>query len=382
MKKEQIFALFFLVLLISTACFNVADKKNEKKEVEILDKKYAKGFDIKYYDNYKLLSVINPWQNAENIIFKYYLVNDSVNVPQNIADKNVIKTPVKKVVCFSTTHIAFLDFIDNEDCIVATSGTNFIYNKKLKAKIKSNKIHDIGYEQSINYELILSLNPDIIFVYGIDKNTTSYVQKLSNLGLNVVYIGEYLEDNVLAVTEWSKFIAAFFNKEELAIKKFNRLDKEFNDLVKLTQNIENKPNILINAPYKGNWFISGNESYIAQLIKASGANYLWSDMKGREAVPVSFEEVINKASNADIWINAGSVNSYNEIKNIDQRIAELNVYKNKKIYNNNKRMSKNGGNDYWESGIVNPHLILKDLIAIFHPELIENHQLYYYKKLE
>jgi iron complex transport system substrate-binding protein len=41
-----------------------------------------------------------------------------------------------------------------------------------------------------------------------------------------------------------------------------------------------------------------------------------------------------------------------------------------------------GGNDYLESGVVNPDRLLEDLIAIFHPELLPDHGLFYFRHLE
>ena len=52
------------------------------------------------------------------------------------------------------------------------------------------------------------------------------------------------------------------------------------------------------------------------------------------------------------------------------------------MYNNNLRISPGGGNDYFESAPVNPNRVLADLIEIFHPGLITDHELFYYKKLE
>jgi iron complex transport system substrate-binding protein len=45
-------------------------------------------------------------------------------------------------------------------------------------------------------------------------------------------------------------------------------------------------------------------------------------------------------------------------------------------------MSPGGGNDYWESGAINPQVILKDIASILHPELFENYDLVYYRKIK
>jgi iron complex transport system substrate-binding protein len=65
----------------------------------------------------------------------------------------------------------------------------------------------------------------------------------------------------------------------------------------------------------------------------------------------------------------------------DERFATFDAVQSGEVYNNNRRLTEQGGNDYWESGVNNPHLILADLIAIFHPELLPDHELYYYQQL-
>ena len=96
----------------------------------------------------------------------------------------------------------------------------------------------------------------------------------------------------------------------------------------------------------------------------------------------NFESVFEKCINADFWINTGMANSINDILSIDKRYVNFSALKNKNIYNNNNRLNKAGGNDFWEIGVIYPNIILKDLIKIFHPQVLPDYNLYFYKKLE
>jgi iron complex transport system substrate-binding protein len=84
---------------------------------------------------------------------------------------------------------------------------------------------------------------------------------------------------------------------------------------------------------------------------------------------------------ADIWINTGQTNSIQEILADDERFKMIPSLQNKMIYNDNKRMSRTGGNEVWETGPANPQYLLSDLIKIFHPELASDSILHYYQKL-
>jgi iron complex transport system substrate-binding protein len=99
-------------------------------------------------------------------------------------------------------------------------------------------------------------------------------------------------------------------------------------------------------------------------------------------MPVGIESIYLKALTADFWLNTGTVTSVAEIAAIDSRFTALPAFKEKHIYNNNKRVSRNGGNDYWENGCINPDIILKDMVSIMHPGLFPGWELVYYQKIK
>ena len=128
--------------------------------------------------------------------------------------------------------------------------------------------------------------------------------------------------------------------------------------------------------------MAGGESFAATLIKDAGGEYLWADSHSAEAIPLDLESVYARAVKAEIWINPGAATSLNELQNFDQRFTELGVIQSGMIFNNNERLNTTGGNDYWESGTVRPDLVLADLIKVFHPDLLTDHRLFYYRQLK
>ncbi len=346
---------------------------------------YAKGFEITYYDNYKEIKVYNPWQKANNVQYKYILVDKNVQVPESLStDAQIIETPVKRIVCLSTTHIAFIDFINETNSIVGVAGTKFTNNKNVRKLINQGEIADVGYDKNLNYELLISLKPDIVMTYGVGSETANYINKLNELGIKVIINAEYLEQTPLAKAEWLKFVAAFYNKEKIANKQFSLIENEYNSLKSRLQSIDSikpKPTVLTNTPMNDIWYVPGGNSYVAKLIKDAGGKYMWDNNKSRESIALSIEAVFEKAHDADDWLYPGSANNLQEIVAVDERRKYFKAYNNNNIFNNNAIQNEFGSNDYWESGLINPHIILKDLIYIFHPEVLSEHKLIYYKKL-
>lgn len=97
---------------------------------------------------------------------------------------------------------------------------------------------------------------------------------------------------------------------------------------------------------------------------------------------MDFEAVYEVGLRADIWINPGTAKTKEDILAKDPRFKDFKAFKTGRIYNNNRRMSPSGGNDFWESGVVHPERLLADLIHIFHPSVLPDHQLFYYQKVD
>lgn len=392
LQKQKIMHLIntFLSFLVAvgsilfTGCGEIPESQNTLTDSIVCDtNKYAKGFSIERRKTYTILKVTNPWQGAKKVSYSYYLLSKDKPIPAALYDKQIIKTPIKRIICLSTTHIGFIDCIDELNTIVGISGKKYVNNAKLQTKIKNNEIADVGYDQNLNYELIVSLQPDIVMAYGVESQNIRYILKLKELEIPTIINAEYLEASPLGKTEWIKFVAALYEKEKMAQKKFNTIATEYNKLKeKIKETITEHPQVVCNVPYNGTWYVPGGKSYAAKLIADAGGNYLWRDNQSHESIPLNIESVFQKARNADIWINTGMASTTDDILKTDPRLAEMKAYQNKQLYNNNARCNAHGGNDYWESGITKPHLILNDLAVIFYPGLASDYKFYYYQKLQ
>ena len=194
---------FFLIIisfLIITSCTN-SEKKSSKEKDKAVEKylevknDYAKGFSIKQYSNYYIVEVQNPWQGANNILFKYLLYTDSLAPKHKFFDVVEMQIPIKEIVCMSTTHIGFVQKLNELESIVGISNVNLVNNTKLNARIDKGFVLDVGYEQNVNYELLLSLSPDLIMSYSIGSEITGLENKLNEFGLNLCVNAEYFIDN-------------------------------------------------------------------------------------------------------------------------------------------------------------------------------------------
>lgn len=327
------------------------------------------------------LTVIDPWQKSNNNVFDYFLVKNGDAVPAEFVGKQLFHVPVKRVVCLSTTHIGFLDALGEIPSVTGLSGTAYLTNAQVRKGVAENRVREVGNEQGLNYEVIVQLKPDVVFAYGVGSEINAQINKLRDLGIPVVLVGEYLEKSPMDKAEWIKFFGAFYNKDQMADSIFERIRINYGKIKSDISNEHEKPSVLTGLPFKDTWWIAGGQSNLAVLIEDAGGKFLWQENQSSEAFPVSLEEVFLRASKADFWINSGSAQSLNELLSFDQRFSEIPAVRRSQVYNNNLHSTLGGGNDYWESGVVHPDLILSDLVKIFHPEKSKDLQFYYYQRL-
>ena len=342
---------------------------------------YARGFTMEKHDGITLLTVSNPWQGAQNVVYRYALCPKDKVIQDEYASYTLIHTPVERVVCLSTTHVAMLSALGQTASIKALSGTAFVSDTIIRKSIDGGQVVDIGYDQGLNYERIISLHPDVIFAYGVGEEVSGSLARLASLGQQTVFIAEYLERTALGKAEWLKFMAAFYQCEAQAEEKFAAIRDEYLYLCRLVNDGEQKPTILCGLPWQGIWYIPGGETWMAAIIADAGGDYIWKENASRESIPISIETIVHQGSEADLWINTGAARTLAEIRAIDERLSRIKPFHAGAVYNNDARAGIHGGNDFFESGVVNPHIILKDMIKIFHPDLLPDDHLHYYKKL-
>ena len=367
----QHFILLCLTFFLLLGCKH----NSEKKEIE--SNKYARGFKIENTGIVTKLSVFDPWENARNISFDYYLIPENADVPDSLSGKKIIRTPVKRIVCMSTSHLGFIDVLGETQSVVGVSGVNYVSNIEIIRNFKAGNVVDVGYGQNLNYELILKQRPDLVMLYGVDSDVTTSAAKLEELGISVIINAEYLEETPLGKAEWIRFVGALYAKETEAETFFNEIEEDYISLKELVKEKKAKPKILVGSPYRDSWWIPGGNSYLANLINDAGGDYLGKNNPSHESYVISFENALVKGNEADIWINMGLLSSKQEIVASDQRFVNFRVFKTGRIFNNIKKMSENGGNDFWENGTVFPNLILRDLISIFYPDTIQEEMVYY-----
>jgi iron complex transport system substrate-binding protein len=342
---------------------------------------HAQGFSVEYHNNYKVVTITTPWRDAK-AGFQYVLVQCGTPAPEGFEKAAVIEVPVKSVIMMSTTYLPYLEPLGILDRLVGVDDFTYISTPAVRQLIKENKLKAIGSGSTVNVEAAIDLAPNLIMTYGSGSSEYDSHPKLLEAGLKVVINAEYMDTTPLGTTEWLKFMAVFFNREGAAEKVFSETATNYDRLATLVQTATTKPTVFTNMPYQGTWYMPGGQSYVATILADAGAKYLWEDDKTTGSIPLAFEIVFERAAAADYWLNIGFVSDLDALIKTDARFADFRAFQLGNVWNNDRWTNENGGNDYYEQGVARPDLVLADLIAIFHPELMADHQFIFYRQLK
>lgn len=264
--------------------------------------------------------------------------------------------------------------------LIAFPNLSYISSENTRKRIAEGKITDIGNNESLNTEKVISLQPDVMIGFAVTGNNKTY-ETLQRAGVPIVFNGDWTEQNPLGKAEWIKFFGAFFDKIEKANALFSEIETEYNTIKKLAETAENSPTVLSGALWKDIWYLPEGKSWGAQFIADANGSYLWADSKGTGSIALNVETVIEKAQQADFWIGPGQFTSYQQLEDASKAYTQFDAFRNKKVSSFSSLKGETGGVIYFELAPNRPDLVLKDLVKILHPDLLPDYELYFFRAL-
>ena len=288
------------------------------------------------------------------------------------------------IICMSSSNVAALAAIGADSLISAVSGIGYISNENIRARSAGTDkpVYDIGYEAALDYERILSLKPDLLVSYTVSGAEPPYLLKLRELGVPVLVLHDHLENHPLARAEYVRLFGALTGQSAKADSVFCSVKERYLSLCDMAER-ERVPKVLINIPYGDIWYVPGEESYMACLVRDAGGEILGAESGTSFSGTISMEKAYMLSSQADVWLNPGYCRTREELASVHKLFPSFGpLAKNLDIYNNTLRTTPEGGNDFWESGAVRPDLILEDLMSIFGTHQKSEDSLKYHFKLQ
>ena len=376
---RNLYSILFFVAFIITGCKNETTPVSVKSTEITNAVTHAKGLQIYRYDGYTVVKVTNPWPDAKNA-YTYVMQKKGGIIPDSLKNYTTVQVPLKTVVVTSTTHIPSLEALGVENTLVGFPGTDFISSKNTRVRIDSGKVKEAGANENLNTEVMIDLAPDAVVGFSISSNNKS-LNSIEKSGMKVLYNGDWTEQSPLGKAEWIKFFGALYDQEDKADKLFTDIEKAYSEAVTLAQKAITRPTVLGGAMFQDHWYLPQGKSWAALFLKDAKADYLWADTDGTGSLSLAFETVLEKAENADVWMGPGQFTSLKEMTDTNPHYAQFKAFKTKNVYSYSSKKGATGGILYFELAPNRPDLVLKDLISIFHPELLPGYELHFFEKL-
>ena len=376
MKKFRNISLLLLIISLCVGCGGATRRGAESFGITVYEPAYATGFTIDEDEaGNTLVRVTRPWQGSA--LEEQTLAIFATEEEATGYEGEYIVGAADRVVCMSSSYIAMLDVIECVDAVVGVSGKQYITNSAIA---NNPAVKDVGYDSSLDYETLVMLKPDVVLMYGVTAANDAVTAKLRDLEIPYLYLGDYTEESPLGKAEWVVAIAEIMGCRERGIESFAAIAQRYNDVSSSVVRSDDAPKIMFNLPYQDVWYMPSDDSYMVQLVEDAGGSYIYKGNNptgGSKAI--SLEQAYMLVSDADIWLNAGQCSTMAELRSSAPHFVNTPVVVAGEVYNNNRRRTKAGGSDFWESAIVRPDVVLSDLVTIIAGG---SNDTYYYQHLQ
>lgn len=348
---------------------------NKAYDVRVESNQYAQGFRIGTGEGFTQVTVYSPWQSGAELA-RYYLVkSDTVPTPD---DGLKLRVPVERWTVTSCTHIGFLKALGQLDKVYGICSPEIVYNREVFSPSDGHEVMHVGDAMTPDVERIVRTKPDAVMVSTYAQGDAA-TEKMCSLGLPVVYNNEWTETHPLARAEWIRFVGVFLDCEAEADSLFGEVVKAYEALTAQTEQLSDKRSIMSGNNFRGTWYMPAGSTYMGVLFHDAGADYVYADDSSHFSIPLGIETVLQQFADADVWVGCPA-RSLAELAQMDEKHTWFKAYKNGEVYNFAKRTTEQGGNDFWETGVVRPDYILSDLIGILYGN--EERKFYFSEQLE
>jgi iron complex transport system substrate-binding protein len=352
--------VFILLLPVLQSC-NSVPKTNFSDCDKVELNQYATGFSIEFCQSDTVLFLFNP-NNMTDTIF-------SLRINTQIGKS--------RLACLSTTHLPFLETLNSTEKAVGVGFAEYLFDEKSKARIERGDLVNLTAAGKLDFETVVSLAPEALLVYYYGNEDYS---RYEQAGIKVIPINEYAESHPLGRVEWIKVFGLLTGNYDKAVTEFNKIDSSYKALVNSIPDMKRKPVVFTGSFYKGKWAAPGGDSFIAKFISDAGALYAFADYPGNDNINLDFETVLTMIAGADyfgkvIYRESGVLR--NDFLEEQNRFELLKAFDDSHLFYCNTAHT-----DYFGQGIMEPHLMLQDLIGIFHPEIASPYKAVYFHPLK
>ena len=376
MTQFYFFLTFWVTVLLLSACGGKSSTASGSAQGDTIPLHYSSNLSLIDYEDCIVAQLRNPWDTTK-ILHTYVLVDKKQPLPQELPQGTLVRTPLSKAVIYSSVHCSLLKDFGALNSIGGVCDLKYIKLPEIEEGCRKGTIADVGDGMNPNIEKIIDLHPDAILLSPFE-NSGGY-GRVEKLNVPIIECADYMETSSLGRAEWMRFYGLLFGKKTEADAMFAAVERNYKDLQELVKPISFAPSVMCDLKTSSTWYTPGGNSTIARLYADAGANYIFREDTHSGSLPYPFEVIFEKGQQTDFWLiryNQPIDKTYKELEKEFAPYAGFRAFKERNIYGCNTNRVP-----FYEETPFHPDWLLKDLIKIFHPSLLEGYELRYYKKL-
>ncbi len=377
MKRLPLSAHIVIILLLLTACGGNSKTSSLSTGGAAITMRHAEYLSLEEHAGYTLAHVRNPWDST-GILHTYILIDKAEPLPDHLPKGTVVRTPIERSIVYSGIHGSLLKELGALESIAGVCDLSYILLPDIHERHRQGKIMDAGDSMSPDMERIIDLHPDAILLSPFE-NSGGYGQ-VEKLGIPLIECADYMETSPLGRAEWMRFFGRLVNRAVRADSLFTAVEESYLALKGMTDTLSHRPTLISDLKSSSTWYMPGGRSTLARLYADAGAEYVFADDTRNGSIPLSFETVFDKGENATFWLikyNFANDKTYSGLKREYAPYASFRAFREHRVYGCNT-----GKAAYYEETPFRPDRLLKDLIKVFHPELVEGYEPVYFKALK
>ena len=348
--------LFFVVvvLLALSACTS-AVKVNDRQ-----DDRQAQLLTMEQGNGYTLVTVANPWKGG--VLHRYVLVPRNAELPHDLPEGTIVRTPVKRALVYSSVHTSLLRELGAIDAVRGIVDRQYFVDSLLLADVDAGQVADCGNSMNPTVEKVIDMQPDAILLSPYQD--ASYGQ-ITQLDIPIIECADYLEYDPLGRAEWMKFYGLLVGQRERADSLYDAVVNAYDEVKQVAAKAASRPTVVTEMVISGVWSVPGGQSYMARIIRDAGGDYLWADDDNTGSLSLDFNQVLARAQQADYWfLKWTNINSLKDLQGAYELNKEMEAFKNKRVYVCDTEKSR-----FFDRVPFHPDLLLREFAAIMHPEL-------------
>lgn len=337
---------------------------------------YAQNFDIEYHNSYQVLTVRQPGQPDE----AYVLTKCGAPAPDltgDLAGAQQVTTPVSDLFAESTTHLPSLEALDVLDTLTGFASADYVYSEAARMHIADAHVVQFATAGQVDAEAVVAHAPQAFVTGGFTDPAFAVIERSK---IPVLDNYDWLETDPLGRAEWIKFFAALTGTEKRATETFDGIVAEYDKFTTLAAATA-PVSIVPGLPYQGAWSVP-LASYSNALYSTARITHPWMSEPGTGSLQTDLETVFAKAGAFPLAISTSSNTSKAQAVADEPRLAEFAAFRDGRVWTSSARVTDAGALDIYEQGVLRPDLVLADLIAIAHPDLLPGHEFTFYRRLQ